>query len=206
MRRLIWLVVAQLAGCAAQPHQVVSRQPVGSVLEARQRHVVIQQWDLSCGAAALATLMNDQHGESFREKTIAESMLRRTNPLTVRVKGGFSMLDLKRFVEAHGYQGKGYMKLSFNQLLIFQPAIVPVNLGDYHHFVVFRGAIDNKVLLADPAFGNRTVSRSDFEQGWVENIAFVVRRRDGLAPPNVLGVEPVDFVRVPSAMLRQALH
>ncbi len=181
-------------------------QPVVSILEAWQRHVVVQQWDLSCGAASLATLMNFQHGESFREKAIAESMLRRTNPLTVRVKGGFSLLDLKRFVEAHGYRGKGYMKLSFDQLLAFQPAIVPVNLGDYHHFVVFRDAVDDKVLLADPAFGNRTVSRSDFEQGWVENIAFVVRRRDGLAPPDVLGVEPVDFVRVPSAMLRQALH
>ncbi len=203
---LVWLLVAHMAGCAAPPHVAASRQPVASVLDSRQRHVVVQQWDLSCGAASLATLMNFQHGESFPEKAIAESMLRRTNPLTVRVKGGFSLLDLKRFVGAHGYQGKGYMKLRFDQLLAFQPAIVPVNLGDYHHFVVFRGAVENKVLLADPAFGNRTVSRADFEQGWVENIAFVVRRRDGLAPPNVLGVEPVDFVRVPPAMLRQALH
>ncbi len=206
LRLLIWLLVLQLAGCAALPHDAPSWKPVSSVLDARQRHVVVQQWDLSCGAASLATLMNYQHGESLQEKAIAESMLRRTNPLTVRVKGGFSLLDLKRFVEAHGYQGKGYMKLRFDQLLAFQPAIVPVNLGDYHHFVVFRGAVGDKVLLADPAFGNRTVSRSDFEQGWAANIAFVVRRRDGLAPPSVLGVEPVDFVRVPSAMLRQALH
>lgn len=196
---------ALLAACGSPP-RTTAWQPVTSLLEQRQKHVVIQQWDLSCGAAALATLMNFQHGESFSEKAIAESMLRRTNPLTVRVKGGFSLLDLKRFVELQGYRGKGYRQLQFDHLLAFQPAIIPVNLGDYNHFVIFRGAVGDKVLLADPAFGNRTVSRRDFEQGWLGRIAFVVRRGDGLEPPNTLGAEPVDLVSVPADMIRQALR
>lgn len=192
-----------LGGCASP---VLRWQPVTSLLEQRQRHVVIQQWDLSCGAAAMATLMNFQHGEFFRERQVAESMLRRTNPLTVRIKGGFSLLDLKRFAAATGYRGSGYLSLQFHQLTALQPAIVPVNLGDFNHFVVFRGIVDDQVLVADPAFGNRTISRQDFDKGWLGRIAFVVRRRDELEPPNVLGVEPVDLLRVPSRMIRQALR
>ncbi|MGE5319866.1 MAG: hypothetical protein ACM3KD_06790, partial [Hyphomicrobiaceae bacterium] len=33
---------------------------VTSLLETRHAHVVIQEWDLSCGAAALATLLRYQ--------------------------------------------------------------------------------------------------------------------------------------------------
>ncbi len=182
-----------------------SASPVQSLREQRQRHVVIQQWDISCGAAALATLLNFQHREIFTEKAIAEVMLRRTHPLTVRIKGGFSLLDLKRFAEHAGYRGKAYRQLQFDHLRAMQPAIVPVNLGDYNHFVVFRGVVADTVLLADPAFGNRSLSRADFERGW-SRIAFVVLRRDGLAPSNGLGVETVDFVRVDPQMIRQALH
>ncbi len=166
---------------------------------------MIQQWDISCGAAALATLLNFQHHEALTEKTIAEAMLRRTHPLTVRIKGGFSLLDLKRFAEHTGYRAQAYRQLQFDHLRALQPAIVPVNLGDYNHFVVVRGIVADSVLLADPAFGNRRVLRTDFERGW-GRIAFVVMRRDGLAPSSVLGVEPADFVRVNTQMIRQALH
>lgn len=154
----------------------------------------------------MATLMNFQHGESFRERQVAESMLRRTNPLTVRIKGGFSLLDLKRFAASQGYRGSGYLNLRFEHLASLQPAIVPVNLGDFNHFVVFRGTVDDTVLVADPAFGNRTISRTDFKKGWLGRIAFVVRRRDGIEPPNALGIEPVDLVRVPAQTIRQALR
>ena len=179
--------------------------PVRSLLEQRQRHVVIQQWDISCGAAALATLLNFQHHEALTEKAVAEAMLRRTHPLTVRIKGGFSLLDLKRFAEQTGYRSKAYRQLQFDHLRALQPAIVPVNLGGYNHFVIFRGVVGDTVLLADPAFGNRSVSRTDFERGW-GRIAFIVMRGDGLAPSNVLGVEPVDFIRVDPLMIRQALR
>ena len=33
------------------------------------------------------------------------------------------------------------------------PIVVPVHLSSYPHFVVFRGALGNRVLLADPGFG-----------------------------------------------------
>ena len=36
---------------------VTQEQPVKSLLELRHHDVIIQSWDLSCGAAALATLL-----------------------------------------------------------------------------------------------------------------------------------------------------
>lgn len=176
------------------------------MLEQRQRHVVTQRWDLSCGAAALATLMNYQHGEAFSEKAVAESMLRRSDPLTVRIKGGFSLLDMKRFAQREGYRGRGFMQLQFDQLLEHAPAIVPVELGGYRHFVIVRGAVARRVLLADPAFGNRSLPGDEFMRAWLAGIAFVVDRRDGFAPPGRMGIEPVDFLRVPERVVRQAVR
>jgi uncharacterized protein len=180
--------------------------PVRSLLEIRQANVVVQQWDLSCGAAALATVLRYQHGEAVQEKQIAEFMLRRTSPLAVKVKGGFSLLDLKRYVESRGFQGTGYLKLTLSDLEKLGPTIVPVNLGDFNHFVVFRGVVGGRVLLADPAFGNRSTDVQTFEKSWLKNIGFVVGRRDGRIPPNQLKVQLSDFIYVPSATLRHAVR
>src|SRR5687767_5324544 len=122
-------------------------EPVRSLREIRQENVVVQQWDTSCGAAALATLLIYQHGMQASEKTIAEAMLQRTDPLKVKVRGGFSLLDLKRYVDAQGLEGVGYMNLSLEDLLDMAPAIVPVEFRGYPHFVVVRGRTGEKVML-----------------------------------------------------------
>ena len=78
------------------------------------------------------------------------------------------------------------------------PIIVPISVHGYQHFVVFRGVLNDRVLLADPAFGNRTMSRSRFENAWlpfpeVGRVGFYVERTDSLIPPNRLrpiGDEP----------------
>lgn len=194
--------VISLVACASNLPQA----PVKSLLESRQTNVVMQRWDLSCGAAALATILTYQHGDNVTEKIIAETMLRRTDPLKVKVKGGFSLLDLKRFAESRGFKGTGYLKLTTKNLVDLGPTIIPVNLGDYNHFVVFRGIVGNKVLLADPAFGNRTIDINTFKKSWLQNIGFVVSRRDGKPPPNRLTVQPSDFIRVSPYIVRQAVQ
>src|ERR1700733_4247333 len=52
-------------------------QPVRSLLEIRHNHVIIQKWGLSCGAAALATVLHDEFGEPVTEKTVAEALMSR---------------------------------------------------------------------------------------------------------------------------------
>ncbi|MGH6919312.1 MAG: cysteine peptidase family C39 domain-containing protein, partial [Geminicoccaceae bacterium] len=192
-----------LAGSLPSPSLAQGRAPVKSLLEMRQERVVIQDWDLSCGAAALATLLNYQHGDPVTEREIAEGLIRRqeyiANPLLVRARHGFSLLDLKRYVDERGYEAIGYGNLTIEDLLEQAPIMVPVNFLGYKHFVVFRGMRGNRVLLADPAFGNRTMLAKKFEAAWLEyeefgKIGFVVASADGTEPPNRLAPTPRDFV------------
>jgi predicted double-glycine peptidase len=178
---------------------------VQSLLESRQHNVVVQQWDISCGAAALATILAYQHGDPVPEKRVAEAMLKRTDPLRVKHRGGFSLLDLKRFAESLGYTADGYIQVSLENLIEFGPSIVPVSTSGYNHFVVFRGVMGDQVLLADPAFGNRTLTVEQFEQAWLGRMAFVVSRAAGKSPPNQLKPRENDFLSPNGSALRQAI-
>ncbi len=188
------------------PEDAPSRRvkSVRSMLEMRQENVIIQQWDISCAAAALATILTYQHGDYVPERTIAEAMLRRTDPLRVKYRGGFSLLDLKRFAESRGYTADGYTDLNIKNLVQFGPSIVPVDLEGYNHFVVFRGVVGNQVVICDPAFGNRTVPLERFQDAWLGPLAFVVSRADGAVSSTRLGPYSSDFVRPRNTMLRAA--
>jgi predicted double-glycine peptidase len=164
---------------------------------------VIQKWDLSCGAAALATVLNHQHGDSVTEREIARGLMRRpeyvSQPFRVRAQQGFTLLDLKRYVDGRGYEGIGYGRLTLADLDEHAPILVPLSLHGYNHFVVYRGLHGNRVLLADPAWGNRTMLVERFEKAWIEatevgKVGFVVARRDGRTPPDRLAPRASDFV------------
>ena len=95
---------ALLATALSVPGAVLAanQRPVRSLLEMRQEHVVIQNFDLSCAAAALATLLNFQYGDPVSERDVARRLIRREeylqNPALVQIRQGFSLLDLKRYV------------------------------------------------------------------------------------------------------------
>jgi predicted double-glycine peptidase len=204
--RTMAALMAVSAGAIAD-RSTVAAPPVVSLLEIRQSRVVIQQWDLSCGAAALATVLTYQHGDPVSEKEVAEGMLRRTDPLRVRVRGGFSLLDLKRFVETRGYEGVGYMKLTLDNLREFGPTVVPLNLKGYSHFVVFKGVVEDRVLVADPGFGNRRLTVPEFTNAWVDNIGFVVKRSDGGRPArNLLVPQANEAAGPPDIIIRAAVR
>ena len=203
LRRQVIAVLFSLSSvaCASVEHG----QPVVSLLEMRQSRVVVQQWDLSCGAAALATVLTYQHGDAVDEREIARGMLRLTDPLRVQVRGGFSLLDLKRYVESRGYSGSGYTSLTLDDLVKLAPVLVPVSFRGYNHFVVFKGVAGERVFLADPGFGNRTVELEQFHTAWLQSIGFVVRRKDGVALPNRLKPRAAELTRPPDAAVRAAL-
>ena len=176
---------------------------VKSLFEMRRENVVVQQWDLSCGAAALTTLLNYQHGDFVTEKEVANALMSRPEyikfPGLVTIRQGFSLLDLKRYVDARGYKGMGYGKLTLDDLIKKAPIIVPVSIFGYNHFVIFRGIQGNRVLLADPAWGNRTMLvdlfeniRIDFPQ--IGKVGFAISRLDGIEPLNRLAPDANDFV------------
>jgi hypothetical protein len=180
-----------------------SAPPIRSLLEKRHRNVVFQQWELSCAAAALATILRYQHGVPVTERSVALGLINReeymANPDLVRLRQGFSFLDLKRFVEGLGYEGVGLGRMTLPDLIKLAPIIVPMNLQGFPHFVVFRGATSNTVLLADPAFGNLTMSIAKFMNGWIEyrdinRVGFIVKKAGALAPPGRLSPRASELV------------
>jgi predicted double-glycine peptidase len=197
-----FIAFATLASLAALAPLADSAAPVLSVLESRRQNLVLQQFDLSCGAAALATVLRYQHGESLSERDVAIGLISRdiyiADPNVLRNRRGFSLLDMNRYTRSLGYDGEALGRMAYNDLLDLAPAIVPVRLNGYNHFVVFRGALGDTVLLGDPAFGNRTMSRLRFSEAWIDyadlgHVAFTVRRRDGLIPPDLLTARAEDF-------------
>lgn len=188
---------------AAASNAGAGERPVKSLLEMRHENVVIQKWDLSCGAAALATLLNYQHGEAVPEKELAVAMMKReeyiANPQLIQIREGFSLLDLKRNVDARGYKGIGYGKLQIKDLNEKAPILVPIRTNGYNHFVVYRGMRGERVLLADPAWGNRTMHVHEFMEKWIDypglgHIGFVVQPPDGAGTANLLAPRDEDFV------------
>jgi uncharacterized protein len=154
-----------------------AERPVRSLAEIRHEGVVMQKWDLSCGSAALATLLTYDLGDPVGERAVATAMLRRTDPVQVRVQGGFSLLDLQQYAEGRGYDVVAYGQMTMEDLLGFLPAIVPLELNWGDHFVVVREVRNDEVVFADPAFGNRTLPVKKFQRVWVQKVAFVVPRK-----------------------------
>jgi predicted double-glycine peptidase len=181
VRPISSMLVCCLVGLAlANPRALAgegTRKPVRSLLEIRQEGVIVQKWETSCAAAALATVLTYSLNDPVSEKLVAQRMLRSTDPIRVKVRGGFSLLDMKHFVESRGFKGTAFKGLSMNDLLTLQSPIVPINFYGNPHFVVVRGLnAAGDVHLADPAFGNHTMSVASFQAIWREGIGFVVTR------------------------------
>jgi predicted double-glycine peptidase len=138
---------------------------VRSMREIRYSHVVSQQFDYSCGSAALATLLKYGYGIDIAETELIRRMMAFSTPEVV-VKNGFSMLDMKKFVETIGLRGRGF-RVSVDALYHLQvPVLVLMNIEGYEHFVIVKHAQDGRIFIADPALGNRIVSESNFVASW----------------------------------------
>ena len=69
------------------------------------RTVVRQQYDFSCGSAAVATLLTYQYGRKVSEAEVFKAMYAVGDQEKIQ-KVGFSMLDMKRYLDEHGHEGR----------------------------------------------------------------------------------------------------
>lgn len=146
---------------------------VQSMRERKYAHLVEQQTDYSCGAAALATILRyayDRNGAT--EVRILKGLFSVADREKVREKG-FSLLDLKRFVEGIGMRGRGYRVAADTLGDIKIPTIALVEIDGYRHFVVVRQVEGDRVFVGDPALGNRTMTLEAFIEAW-NGIVFAV--------------------------------
>ena len=154
-------------------------KPVLSMKEIRNEGVVRQKWDISCGAAALSTLLTYQFKDNTPETDIVVWMLHRTDPARVKERHGFSLLDMKHFAQARGYSAEGFSDMSIDELASQKAAVItPIRLKGFDHFVVVKGIVDGRVFLADPGFGNVTMKVDRFQKLWKNGIVFIVHPPD----------------------------
>lgn len=147
---------------------------VQSFKEQRFSSVIQQQYDFSCGSAAIASLLSYHYDHEVTEQEVFSGMFSLADPEKVRMEG-FSMLDMKRFLESEGYQADGFrMPLSGLRKKVSLPVIVLLNLNGFRHFVVIKGISDDEVYVGDPARGLKVYSRVAFERYW-NGAAFVIR-------------------------------
>jgi len=149
--------------------------PVKSMKDLRFQATLRQQYDFSCGSAALATLLTHHYGVPTSEQDAFKFMFLSGDQDKIR-REGFSLLDMQRFLKSRGYTADGF-QLPLDKLIEAKlPAIVLISDKGYHHFVVVKGAEDGRILLGDPSRGTRTIPRERFEEMWANRILFVIHQ------------------------------
>ena len=152
--------------------------PVTSLKEIKFRKTTRQQFDFSCGSAALATLLTYHYNTPVSEKEVFEKMFLSGDQAKIRQQG-FSMLDMKRYLATRGFAGDGFQQPLDKLLEAKMPAIVLITDRGYNHFVVIKGAEDGRILLGDPSSGARAVTRERFMELWANKLLFVVHKYPG---------------------------
>jgi len=141
-------------------------KPVLSIMDKRYVGIVRQNTDFSCGAAAVATILRHAYQQQTDEHRVMSGMLAIANPVIVE-RYGFSMLDMKQYVQMLGMRARGYQLNDTELRQVRVPTIALLNLRGYQHFVVLK-AIDseNRVYIADPVLGNRIIDFNEFKKSW----------------------------------------
>ncbi|HEV7779110.1 MAG TPA: C39 family peptidase [Luteibacter sp.] len=159
------------------------RLQLTSLKEARFKQTIRQQYDFSCGSAAVATLLTYQYGVHVAEKDAFAQMYANGDQAKIN-REGFSLLDIKAFLATQGFEADGF-EVSLDKLAEEKlPAIVLIDERGYHHFVVVKGVLGGRVLVGDPATGTHSMSRTRFEAMWKNRVVFVIHNHRELASFN----------------------
>lgn len=171
--------------------------PMATMLDRRFYTVIRQQYDYSCGSAAIATLLRYHYGIPTNEQAAFSGMWEKGDQAAIQ-QNGFSLLDMKRYLEAHSLAADGY-RVSLDQIAqTGVPGIALTVTRGYRHFVVIKGVTDRYVLVGDPSRGLVRYTRDEFGDIW-DGLFFVITtaREVGQASFNrdaqwrTVGVSPV---------------
>ncbi|MEM5777807.1 MAG: cysteine peptidase family C39 domain-containing protein [Candidatus Aenigmatarchaeota archaeon] len=147
---------------------------IKSYKELRVGETIIQTHEYSCGAAALATLMNMMGGRA-EEKDVLYSIFGDNLPL---IKKGnkyelraLTLADLEKAGKDKKFKVLSFQALEGNDALKLiselKPVIARINLYDEKlHFVVIKDINDGWISILDPGYGSFVVPISDFISWW----------------------------------------
>jgi predicted double-glycine peptidase len=182
---LVASVAAQSPSDRSSLYLSPSRQfsvPVTPWITIRGENVVMQQHEYSCGAASMATVLKYYYGDNVSETEILKAALGKLSAkeLEDREANGLSMEDLSRGASVLGYPA-AVLEVTYDKLRALPaPVIVRQVDAEFKHFVVFRGALDGRVFVADPLRGNVRLSQSKFLKAWDGKILAIAKQ--GMKP------------------------
>lgn len=180
---------------------------VTSYAEIPFKTVIRQQYDYSCGSAAMATLLTYQYGMPVSEADLFKAMYEVGDQASIQ-KLGFSLLDMKNYLASRGIQADGY-RLGLDELAAAAtPAIALIQVGSYRHFVVIKGVVDGRVLVGDPSTGLRVYTAAEFTKMW-NGIIFMLHTPPGARAVFNSALEWrhwADFHPLQAAMLNRPLE
>lgn len=132
--------------------------PVRSWKAMRDARIVKQDKDYSCGAASLATILNEYYGRSITEDSLLMAMDKG------EMRASFD--DMARVLPQFGFRAVAYVT-SYEQLTQLKvPVLVYLKHRKDDHFSVLRGINGRAAWLADPSLGNRYYSKEQFLEMW----------------------------------------
>lgn len=142
-------------------HSITLVTPIKNWKTLRDSRIVKQSLDYSCGAASLATLLNEYYGQRVTEQAILIAM--------AKGNGRASFEDMALVLPQFGFKAQGFTA-SWKQLIKLRiPVIVYLKYRKTDHFSLVRGIGANTIWLADSSLGNRTYSREQFLPMWTSH-------------------------------------
>lgn len=184
-----FMLAASMSSCrSASPHEPAS------MLELRSAGCVRQMGEYSCGAAALATLMN-MFGDPVTEQQILESIYSRESLVrkvdekeSTVVLRALNLEDLETASRERGFKALSLQadsgEAAVQAIQTLQPAIARLSLHkEYLHFVVIRAIQNEWVSISDPAYGNFKIPLKQFYANWQagERYIFTIGKKPFLA-------------------------
>lgn len=150
---------------------------IKSFAEMKFNTVYKQEFDFSCGSAALASLLTFHYDDVIDEQSVFFDMFQNGDQEKIKALG-FSLLDMKNFLERRGYQSDGF-KMELDRLHVANsPAITIIDADGYLHFVIIKGVTKNMVLVGDPAIGVNIIPRDKFEEMHGDRILFMIHAKN----------------------------
>ncbi|MDO4250202.1 MAG: C39 family peptidase [Moraxella sp.] len=124
----------------------------------RDVNVTKQQFDYSCGAASISTILTYFYNTPVNENDVL---------MTMNIKGLMASFEnLAHAVHHYGFIAKG-VSMDYDTLSkVSIPVIVHMNYRQSEHFSVVRAIDERYVYLSDASFGNRKLTKKQFLKLW----------------------------------------
>ena len=120
--------------------------------------IVLQDGYKECGAASLLSIIHYYKGSISMARLVE---------LTNTNKEGTNFYQLKQAAEKLGFSVNGYKTNNYNTLQeIETPFIIQIIDKNYEHFCVVYTMKKNKVVVMDPAIGQREILIEEFNNVW----------------------------------------